>query len=176
MELERTERWNRSAPVKNAKNKGEQGQVKQQSSPLQRTSRADRMSLSRQALAYLEVQNQKAQEQARLEAERKSGGKSEEEQALDLLNKSLKAMKKCEKIAARIMAGDKVPPEDERYLMKNDLEGYRMAIALRKPKKDPKEWKSVLDDEDRKSASQDSGSEEGPTDVEAEAAPAESEL
>lgn len=174
MELERTERRNRSAPARAIPSKGEQ--VQQQSSPLQRTSRSDRMTLSRQALAYLEEQNQQAQEQARLEAERKTNGKSEEEQALDLLNKSLKAMKKCEKIAARIMAGDKVPPEDERYLAENDMEGYRMALALRRPKKDPKEWKSVLEDEDRKSASEDNGSEEGPSDVEAEASPAESEL
>ena len=170
MELERTERRNRSAPARAIPAKGEQ--VQQQSSPLQRTSRSDRMTLSRQALAYLEEQNQQAQEQARLEAERKSGGKSEEEHALDLLKNSLK----CVKIAARIMAGDKVPPEDERYLMENDPEGYKMALAMRKPKKNPKEWKSVLEDEDRKSASQDNGSGEGPSDVEAEASPAESEL
>ena len=39
---------------------------------------------------------------------------------LDGLGEAMKTMEKCHKIAARIMRGDKVPPEDEQYLMKND--------------------------------------------------------
>ena len=78
---------------------------------------------------------------------------------LDALGEKMKAMMRCQKIAARIMRGDKVPPEDERYLMENDPNGYKLALAMRQPKKDPKEWKSVLDDEEKKS-SESSGSAE----------------
>lgn len=135
---------------------------------LQARSKADRLSVSRQALAFLEEQNRQVMERAREEAARRDAdpldGLSEEKDALDFMDKQLKMLNKCQKIAARIMAGDKVPPEDERYLMEHDQEGYKMALALRRPKKHPKEYKSVLDDEDRgKTAG--SGETEGPSAV-----------
>ena len=68
---------------------------------------------------------------------------------LDSMDKKLDMMNKCQKIAAAIMRGDRVPPEDLRYLMEHDKEGYKMALALRRPKKDPEDVKSVLDEEDR---------------------------
>ena len=77
---------------------------------------------------------------------------------LDALGERMKAMMRCQKIAARIMRGDKVPPEDERYLMENDPDGYKLALAMRQPKKNPKEWDSVLKDEEEKGSS---GGEEG---------------
>lgn len=107
--------------------------------------RADRLSLSRQALAFLEEQNRQAMEQA----ERESGGASEEEAALDFLEKSTRELDLCHKISVRIMKGDHVPPEDLAYLMKHDINGYRLAMALRRPKEDPKEWESALTDEEK---------------------------
>lgn len=68
----------------------------------------------------------------------------------DALGEQIKTMERCHKIAARIMRGDKVPPEDERYLMENDPEGYKLALAMRQPRKHPKKWESVLKDEDKK--------------------------
>lgn len=70
----------------------------------------------------------------------------------DMLGEQLKVMQRCQKIAARIMRGDKVPPEDERYLMENDPDGYKLALAMRTPKKKPKEWDSVLEEEKEKTS------------------------
>ncbi len=71
----------------------------------------------------------------------------------DILGEGLKAMRKCQEIASRIMRGDKVPPQDEAYLREHDPDGYKLAMAMRQPKKDPKEWESVLDEEDKSSES-----------------------
>lgn len=117
--------------------------------------REDRLALSRQVVGYLEERNRQQLEQYR---EQEDG--SAEERMLDLMDKALKAMDKCQKIFARVAAGDKVPPEDLRYLEKNDPEGFKLALAMRTPKKHPKEWKSVLDDEDRRSL--DAGEEQSP--------------
>lgn len=111
-------------------------------------SRTDQLALSRQALAFLEEQNRKAMEQA----EQEHRGTSEEEAALDFLEKSTRVLDNCHKISVRIMKGEHVPPEDLAYLMKHDITGYRMAMAMRRPKEDPKEWESVLTDEEKKEA------------------------
>lgn len=71
----------------------------------------------------------------------------------DALGEQLKTVERCQKIASRIMRGDKVPPEDERYLMEHDPEGYKLALAMRRHKKDPKEWESVLEEEEKTSES-----------------------
>ena len=66
------------------------------------------------------------------------------------------------------MKGDKVPPQDEQYLMENDPDGYKLALVCRTPKEKPKEWESVLEDEERegaesgKEASEGAESAEGP--------------
>lgn len=67
---------------------------------------------------------------------------------LDALAERLKVMQTCQKIASRIMAGDKVPPQDEMYLMQNDPTAYKLAMAARKIKKDPKGWESEADKEE----------------------------
>ena len=116
---------------------------------------ADRCALSRQALAYLERQNAIQQELLQRRASQEGRIRAylddmkNKEKQLDLMRKALDTMKKCMKIAASIIKGNKVPPEDLRYLMKNDPVGYKMALAMRRENPDPKEEKSVLDDEDR---------------------------
>ena len=118
---------------------------------------ADRVEQSRRWVEQMEVQ--RAQLLALLDGERKnkdSGGilgyMEAEEDKLDALSEQIKVQQKCMKIAMRIMQGKKVPPQDERYLMEHDPKGYKLAMALRKPpKKDEKECKSVLDDEDKQS-------------------------
>lgn len=111
-------------------------------SPLR--AKSDKAAWSQGALAFLqEVSRQDLEKQRKLlEAKQKSSGE------LDVLSKSLKTMEKCQKIAARIMRGDKVPPQDEQYLMEADPDGYKLAIACRTPKEKPKEWDSVLEDEE----------------------------
>lgn len=118
---------------------------------------ADKLTLSRQALAYAQEQNRRLWDAAR-EREQGSQGRiggmldamETKKKELDSMSKNLKMMNKCQKIAAAIMRGDRVPPEDLQYLMLHDKEGYKMALALRRPKKDPKDVESVLDEEDRK--------------------------
>ena len=68
---------------------------------------------------------------------------------LDLLRQGLKVLELCQKIAASIMKGDKVPPKDLKFLMENDPDGYRLAMAMRRHKEDPEEVDSVLEDENK---------------------------
>lgn len=134
---------------------------------------ADRLELSRQWVESME--EQRARTQAAMlaggkNAEGDSGGllgyMETEEDKLDAMSEQLDTQMKCLKIAMNIMKGKKVPPEDERYLMEHDPDGYKLAIAMKSmTKEDKKECESVLDDEDKE------GGESGET---GEAAPAES--
>lgn len=65
---------------------------------------------------------------------------------------SARVRMKCLMIAARIMSGDIVPNADQRYLAENDLELYSRAVSLRVVKENPKKHKSIVDDEETKSA------------------------
>jgi hypothetical protein len=131
---------------------------------------SDRVELSQQWTEHLE--QQRAQVQAALLAgkqEKKSGGildmlDGPDSQELDAQMEALRVQQKCMEISRRIMAGKRVPPEDEQYLMEHDPEGYKLTIALRRPPKDDEECESVLDEEDRGS---------GETAGTGEAAPAE---
>ena len=116
-------------------------------------SRADQVALSVQAVAFLEAQNRQRVDAwcaERLEQAAEKGGNSAQEQMLKKMDKDLKKLDKCQKIYARVVKGDKVPPEDLRYLERCDPEGYKLALAMRRPNRNPREWESVLNDEDRK--------------------------
>lgn len=134
--------------------------------------RADRVSSSQQAVrqAVEQMEQQSQRLAALLQQDQPSEKKTyiwdmldgEEETGsseADALGEQMKTMDRCHKIAARIMRGDKVPPEDERYLMENDPEGYKLAMAMRTPKRHPKKWESVLKEEDEASASRESSAE-----------------
>lgn len=113
---------------------------------------ADKLTVSRQALAWLDRQAELDREREMRRQERQSDSLSAMEskkKALDGLDKKLKVLNKCQKIAASIMKGNHVPPEDLRYLMENDPAGYKLAMAMRKPNPDPKDEESVLDEEDK---------------------------
>lgn len=150
--------------------------VRQQAAPAvqspQEKAREDRLTLSKKAVALLEEQSRK---QAALKAERqrleqmKEAGKQEAE----ALAKSLKVRLQCWKIAARIMDGDKVPYEDEQFLLNNDPDGYQMAMSLRRIKEDPEEWDSVLEDEEEDSDGGSAGVEGVSSASSGEAAPVE---
>ena len=120
-----------------------------------RKTRTDKLSWSRQALSFLEELNRQDLEKQRklLEAKQKGNGE------LDAMREALKKMERCQKIASRIMKGDKVPPQDERYLMECDPDGYNLALACRQPKEKPKEWESVLKEEEQEGGSAPSGGE-----------------
>lgn len=116
--------------------------------------RTDKASWSQAALSFLQEANRQDMEQRRklLEAKQKGNGE------LDALTEALKKMERCQKIASRIMRGDKVPPQDEMYLLDNDPDGYKLALACRKPKEKPKEWDSVLEDEEETASAESAGS------------------
>ena len=78
-----------------------------------------------------------------------------------MLSEELKVKERCQKIMARLMKGDKVPPKDLQYLAQNDMAAYKLAMAARMmaPKKKPKEWDSVLKDGEEQSGGAESGGE-----------------
>lgn len=124
--------------------------------------RADKADWSQAALSFLrEMDRQRMEEERkRLEAKQQKNGE------LEMLSKSLDVMEKCRKIASRIMKGDKVPPQDEQYLMECDPDGYKLALVCRVPKEKPKEWESVLEEDEE----QEGTGSAGPAEEAAEAA------
>jgi len=121
----------------------------------------DQLTLTRQVIEKMEEQSRSLQNLLQPKKQEEMfpllQGLEGEKSELDALSKGLKVIERCHKIAARIMRGDKVPPKDAQYLMENDPEGYKLAMAMRRPKKKPKEWESVLKDEEK--AEQTSGGE-----------------
>lgn len=154
MELRTTREMRRNEQL--AKVMGKRAQTSDAPAKAQAPARqesADKLSLSRQALAYVEEQRRAIWDGDQEREQDRTGGLLDaletKKSELDSMSEKLKMLNKCQKIAAAIMRGDRVPPEDLRYLMEHDKEGYKMALALRRPKKDPEDVKSVLDDEDR---------------------------
>lgn len=125
---------------------------------------ADKVTLSRQAVSYLEEQNRRMWQYQQEREQRRQSRLDSELSALDTAKNRLKRMEdeldilnKCQKIAASIMKGNRVPPEDLRYLMEHDQAGYKLAMAMRRENPDPEDEESVLDDEDRNGAVEGSG-------------------
>ena len=164
-EMRRNEQLSRATPKK-----ADTSASPAQPQPARSQAGSDRLTISRQAVDYLEEMSQKMWESAQEREARKqswldaqlSAWETKKDQ-LDDMEKKLDILNKCQKIAASIMKGDNVPPEDMAYLMEHDQEGFKMAIALRRPKKDPEDVKSVLDDEDRNGSKQAEGSAETPS-------------
>ena len=79
----------------------------------------DKFTLSRQAVAFVEEQSRKMWDGVReREQQRQSRMNAEpSNDELDLLDQGLKVLEMCRKIAASIMKGDNVPPEDLKFLM-----------------------------------------------------------
>lgn len=138
----------------------------------------DRLELTRQWTEQMKEQSARLQAALSQPAgeEEKSGGilgmldyMETEEDKLDAMSEQLDIQMKCLKIAMNIMKGKKVPPEDERYLMEHDPNGYKLAMAMKSMvKEDKKECKSVLDDEDKNGGeSSDTGEAESPSGGEA---------
>lgn len=113
-----------------------------------------------------EKEKLEAQEEAKKKAEEEAKIKAQEQQ-LEMLREELKNSKeqadaaaegfesfgKCLTIAQRITRGDNVPMKDMKYLMEHEPDLYKQAIMLRQPNDDPKNYKSVLDEDDTENAS-----------------------
>ena len=154
MELRSTREMRRNEQL--AKAMSRKAQAPAQSKPAQPQAHADKLTLSRQALNYLEEQNRRLWQETQEREQRRQARMNDSlsaldsaKQEMDLLSKAADVQTKCLKIAASIMKGNRVPPEDLEYLMKNDPEGYKMAMAMRRENPDPEDEESVLDEEDR---------------------------
>ena len=133
----------------------------------QRKEPVDRLTLSRQAVAFVEEQSRKmwdeVREREQRRQERMDGVGKPASGELDLLSQGLKVLELCRKIAASIMKGNNVPPEDLKFLMENDPDGYRLAMALRRQNPDPEDEESVLPDEDQNGGSNQGDGGESPS-------------
>lgn len=171
MELRTTREMRRNAQLeKTAPKKADTSAASAQSQPAKSQAGGDKLTISRQAIDYLEEMNRKMWESAQEREARKQSwldgqlsALETKSKQLDEMDKKLDILNKCQKIAAAIMRGDNVPPEDLAYLMEHDQEGFKMALAMRRPKEDPEECKSVLDDEDKNGAQEAGGSGEAPS-------------
>lgn len=160
MELRSTREMRRNEQLTKAMaNKTEGQPTAAQTKPAQSKAQppADKLSLSRQALSWLEEQNRKMWEQDMEREQRRQDRMNDclssmesKKKELDAMDKALKVLRICQKIAASIMKGDRVPPEDLKYLMDNDPEGYKMAMAMRRPKEDPEDVESALEEEEKR--------------------------
>ena len=136
----------------------------------------DKLTLSRQAAAFVEEQSRKMWDEVREREQQRQKrmdiAAQPDSAELDLLRNGLRVLELCRKIAASVMKGNKVPPEDLKFLMENDPDGYRLAMAMRRHNPDPEEEESVLTDEDKNGgrAGETSGGGEAPS--AASAAPA----
>lgn len=131
------------------------------SSPFEGHAKSDQLTLSKQALSLIQMQSKIREiEQAKENAENCS-----ETHMLESMKKAMDVLKTCSTIAARVRAGDKVPLKDLRYLMDNDPQGYQLAMASRKPKVNPKEWKSAIPEEKQEERKSDG---DGSTEVQAD--------
>ena len=149
MELRATREMRRNEQLSKATAKKADAPAKAQTQPARKRESTDKVSLSRQALAFFEEQNRLRQAEEQRRAAKKQSSGSE----LELLEKAMDVQDKCLKIAASIMKGNRVPPEDLEYLMNNDPEGYKLAMAMRRENPDPEDEESVLGDEDRNGGS-----------------------
>ena len=106
----------------------------------------DRVDLSQQAAALAQSMNRLRQ----LRQAAENAQHSPEASLLESMREAMEILKTCSTIAARVRAGDKVL----QYLMKHDMRAYQLAMAARRPKEDPKEWKSAVPKERQAQAAQ----------------------
>ena len=105
---------------------------------------------TKEALDIIEEKAREAEEKFRQATSRRQTDPEQEKETeaggeeLKAMAEYLKVMQRCQEIARRLMRGDRVPPEDEQYLMTNDPKSYKLVLAARKPNPNPKEWYSVL--------------------------------
>lgn len=162
MELRSTREMRRNEQIARTTAKKAEASAPARKAPAQPA--ADKVTLSRQAVSYLEEQNRRMWQYQQEREQRRHSRLDSELSALDTAKSRLKRMEdeldilnKCQKIAASIMKGNRVPLEDLRYLMEHDQAGYKLAMAMRRHNPDPEDEESVLDDEDRNGAVEGSG-------------------
>lgn len=131
---------------------------------------------------------EEAKEKEKLQKEKAEQEKKAKQQELESLNQQLesakeqadavgdsfKDMSKCLLIAMRITRGDIVPQKDMKFLSEHEPDLFKQAIMLRQPKENPKEWDSLLEDEEENTESDSEYSDEtgGNSEFTSDSAPA----
>lgn len=115
------------------------------------TRRTDKLELSAAVVDALRAKEKESAGQKGLIALMREPQKDPQVEAM---KKQMKTLRQCAKIAASLREGDNVPPEDLRFLIRNNPQLYTLAMAMRKPKEDPEDCKSVLEKEEEESSAQ----------------------
>ncbi len=154
MEIYAASKREQSAPAKPKAGAGKRSAAATAADAIQKAqieqAQMEKFQRTREALDIIEEQAREAEEKFRQAASRRQTETEKGEEAeggsgeFEAMAEALKVMQRCQEIARRLMRGDRVPPEDEQYLMTNDPKGYKLALAARKPNPNPKEWDSVL--------------------------------
>lgn len=145
MEIYAASKREQSAPVKQKAGTVQKSGASPSSSA--QAAQIEQFQRNREALSLIEEQAREAEEKFRQAAARRLAEPEEQTEGSDefkAMAEYLKVMQRCQEIARRLMQGDRVPPEDEQYLMTNDPKSYKLALAARKPNPNPREWDSVL--------------------------------
>ena len=101
------------------------------------------------ALEQEQIQEEKNQELKRkMEEEARFKEELLRQHESSLGENPYEAMTKCLQIAMRIISGDTVPKKDEQFLLENEPGMYSNSMLLRRQKDDPKEFKTLLEDEE----------------------------
>lgn len=126
------------------------------------TSRMDKLELSAAVVDALRAkEREKAKSKGLIALMRPQQQKDPQ---IEAMKKELKTLRQCAKIAASLREGDNVPPEDLRFLLRNNPRMYTLAMAMRKPKEDPEDCKSVLEKEEEESSAEKVQESEGSLD------------
>lgn len=126
------------------------------------TSRMDKLELS---AAVVDALRAKEKEKAKSKGLIALMRGPEKDPQIEAMKKQMKTLRQCAKIAASLREGDNVPPEDLRFLLRNNPRMYTLAMAMRKPKEDPEDCKSVLEKEEEESSAEKVQESEGSPDV-----------
>ena len=126
------------------------------------TSRMDKLELS---AAVVDALRAKEREKAKSKGLIALMRGPEKDPQIEAMKKQMKTLRQCAKIAASLREGDNVPPEDLRFLLRNNPQMYTLAMAMRKPKEDPEDCKSVLEKEEEESSAEKVQESEGSPDV-----------
>lgn len=147
MEIYAASKREQSAPVKQKAGTVQKSGASPSSSA--QAAQIEQFQRNREALSLIEEQAREAEEKFRQAAARRLAEPEEQTEGSDefkAMAEYLKIMQRCREIARRLINGDRVPPEDEQYLLTNDPDGYKTAMAARRPNRNPREWESVLPD------------------------------
>lgn len=136
--------------------------------------------ISAEGLGLVKMEEQKENASAREEAEKQMYQEMLEstKEAAEAQGEGYEDLAKALEIARRILNGDIVPAQDEKFLMEYNSEIYMRVKSMAEMKEDPEEYDSLLEDEEEEdngsgSVSGASGGIRSASDV--EAVPAEGE-